>query len=311
MKIFVAGATGVIGRRLVPMLVQAGHRVTAMTRQQERKDRLVAADAEPVVCDVFDATRLRRVVAEAQPDIVIHQLTEIPQAIDPRRYEEQFAGNDRIRIDGTRNLMEAAAAVGAARVVAQSIAFAYAPVGGWVKTEDDPLYADSPEPFRRSVEALRTLESAVTDREGIDGVVLRYGLFYGAASAYAPDGHFAELVRRRRLPIVGRGDAVASFIHIEDAASATVAALEGPPGVYNVVDDEPAPTREWLPAYAEALGASRPRRVPAFLVRMAGGTYVAYLTTQMRGASNARAKRELEWVPKYRTWRLGFREALG
>src|SRR5712691_3274250 len=189
MRIFVAGATGVIGRRLVPMLVEAGH----------------------------DVTRLLRVVADAKPDVVIHQLTDIPQTIDPRKYEEQFAGNDRIRVDGTRNLVEAAAGAGASRVIAQSIAFAYAPVGGWVKTEDDPLYADSPGPFRRGVGALQTLESLVMDREGIDGVVLRYGFFYGPGTAYAPNGHFAQLVRRRRLPIVGRGDAVASFVHVEDA----------------------------------------------------------------------------------------------
>ncbi len=293
MRIFVAGATGVIGRRLVPMLVERGHDVVGMTRSEERGDALRAAGAQPVVCDVYDADRLKAVIVEARPDALMHELTDIPPDIDPRKYAEQFAGNDRVRTDGTRNLMEAAASAGVSRVIAQSISIAYAPVGGWVKTEEDPLYDDAPMPFRRSVEALHGLESAVTGHPGIGGVALRYGLFYGPGTAYASDGHLAGLTRRRNLPIVGRGDAVTSFIHIDDAATATVAALSGPPGIYNVVDDEPAPAREWLPAYAEAIDAPPPRRVPALVVRLVGGSYTPFITTQMRGSANAKAKREL------------------
>ncbi len=311
MRIFVAGATGVIGRRLVPMLLEGNHNVVGMTRSQERAEALRKAGAKPVVCDVYDADRLKTAIVEAGAEVVIHELTDIPQAIDPRKYAEQFAGNDRVRTEGTRNLMEAAASAGVSRVIAQSISIAYAPVGGWVKTEDDALYDDAPMPFRRSVDALHALESEVTGRREIDGVVLRYGLLYGPGTAYASDGHLAGLVRQRKLPIVGRGDAVTSFVHVDDAASATVAALEGPPGIYNIVDDEPAPAREWVPAFAEALGAPRPRRVPTFVVRLVGGSYTVFVTTQMRGAANARAKRELAWAPRYPTWREGFRIYLG
>jgi nucleoside-diphosphate-sugar epimerase len=196
-------------------------------------------------------------------------------------------------------------------VVAQSIAFAYAPTGSGPKREDDPLYLEAPQPFRRSVMAIRDLEEAVTRTDGIEGVVLRYGFFYGPGTAFARDGSIADQVRRRRFPIVGGGGGVYSFIELGDAASATVAALTGPVGVFNVVDDDPAPVREWVPFYAEVLGAGRPFRVPAFVGRIAGGPLTVYYMTMVRGAGNERATRELAWSPRYPSWRQGFREALG
>lgn len=304
MRIFFAGATGAIGRPLVPMLVEAGHHVTAITRSEPKLESLRAAGAEPFVCDAFDAERLRKIVADARPEILIHQLTDLPPTLDPdpARFEEQFAGNNRIRQEGTANLVDAAASAGVGRIIAQSIAFVYAPVGDAVKTEDDPLFDDAPLPFRQSVEAVRALESAVLDREGIDGVVLRYGYFYGPGTFYASDGSIADLVRRGELPIE-EGEDLTSFIHVEDAATATLLALDGPPGIYNVVDDEPARQTEWLPVYAEALGAPQPKIAPTSNSEGAD--------TYDRGASNAKAKRLLGWTPRYPSWRDGFRVALG
>jgi nucleoside-diphosphate-sugar epimerase len=311
-KVFFAGATGALGRRLLPLLIQAGHEVTAMTRSEARIERLRSSGATPVVCDVFDADALRDAVVAASPQVVLHELTDLPPNIDPRKADEQTAGNDRIRTEGTRNLVSAALAAGASRMVAQSIAFAYAPAGDPVKNEDDPLFDKAPWPFSRSVEALHELEGAVTQTEGIDGLVLRYGFFYGPGTGYAPDAYWADQVRGRRFPIVGSGDGIFSYIHIDDAAAATLAAVErGRPGIYNVVDDDPAPVREWLPIYAEILGAKKPRRVPAFIARFVAGKYAVMLATQLRGASNAKAKQELGWTPRYASWRQGFREALG
>jgi nucleoside-diphosphate-sugar epimerase len=311
-RVFLAGATGVIGRRLLPRLLEAGHDVTAMTRREDRATVLREAGAVPAVCDVFDAERLREAVQRAQPDVVLHELTDLPQALDPRKMEVQLAGNDRIRTEGTRNLVAAAVAAGAHRMVAQSIAFAYAPAGEGLKREEDALWDDAPWPWSRSVNALRELDAAVTGTEGIDGLVLRYGWFYGAGSSYARDGFFGDQVRKRRFPVVGRGSGVFSFIHVDDAADATVAAVErGAPGIYNIVDDEPAPMREWLPVYAEAIGAKPPRRVPRFLARLIAGQYAVSLATDLRGASNERAKAELGWTPSHASWRQGFRDSLG
>jgi 2-alkyl-3-oxoalkanoate reductase len=311
MKVFVAGATGVIGRRLVPMLVERGHEVTAMTRSPEKADEIRAMRAAPAIRDVFDAEGLRAEIAGAAPDAIVHELTDLPPNVDPRKAAEQLEGNDRIREEGTRNLVDAALAAGVRRMIAQSIAFVYA-FGGGLKTEDDPLFDDAPFPWSRAVRSVHALEDAVTKTEGLEGIVLRYGFFYGPGSSYAPGGHWAREVGRRRFPIVGKGSGVFSFIHIDDAAAATAAALEhGPPGIYNVVDDEPAPLREWLPLYAEALGAKKPLRVPKLLARLAAGRYTTQMATGLSGASNARAKNELGWQPRYSSWRQGFREALG
>jgi nucleoside-diphosphate-sugar epimerase len=311
-RVFVAGASGVIGRRLVPMLLERGHHVTGMTRSAEHAERLRVSGAEPAVCDVFDADDLRAKVGAASPEVVVHELTDLPAALNPRRVGEQLAGNNRVRDEGTRNLVAATLAAGGRRMVAQSIAFAYPHAGEGLKTESDPLFDDAPAPWSEMVAALHVLEDAVTKTDGLEGFVLRYGFFYGPGSAYDSNGYYAREVRRRRFPIVGRGGGVFSFIHVDDAAAATVAAVErGASGVYNVVDDEPAPLREWLPAYAEALGAKKPRRVPKWIARIAAGVYMTQLATELRGASNARAKAELGWEPRHPTWRQGFREALG
>jgi nucleoside-diphosphate-sugar epimerase len=300
MRVFVAGATGVIGRRLVPVLVAAGHQVTGLTRSPGKASLLREMGAEPAVCDVYDAGALRAVVSAAQPEAVVHQLTDLPPDIDPRRAEEAYARNDRVRTEGTRNLVAATLAAGAGRMVAQSVAFAYEPSGGPLKDERDPLFDAAPPPFDRSVAALHVLEDEVTKTEGLDGLVLRYGFFYGPGSSYASDGYSAAQVRRRRFPLVGKGSGIFSFIHVDDAASAAVAALaRGAPGVYNVVDDDPAPAREWLPHYAQALGARRPRRVPRWIGRLAAGSFAVMLMNDLRGASNARAKAELGWQPRW------------
>ena len=307
-----AGATGAIGRRLLPMLVEAGHQVTGMTRSEGKLDSLRAAGAEAAVCDVFDADALAGVVAAASPEVVVHELTDLPTNLDPRKMAKQLEGNDRIRVEGTRNLVAAGVAAGARRMVAQSIAFAYAPAGSRVKREDEPLWESAPFPWSRTVEALHELERAVTETKGLEGIVLRYGFFYGPGTSYAGDGYFAVEARKRRLPVVGKGTGMFSFIHIDDAAAATVAAVErGAPGIYNVVDDEPAAMRDWVPAYAEAMGAKKPFRIPRFVARVVAGSYTTGMATELRGASNERAKRELGWTPRYPSWRTGFREALG
>lgn len=258
MKVFLAGASGVIGRPLVPQLVGDGHEVTAMTRSAEKADGLRERGAEPVVCDALDAEALAHAVVEAAPDAIIDHLTDLPRAINPRRAEQDFAANDRLRVEGTANLVAAARAAGTRRIVAQSVAFFYAPGPDTPNGEDDPLHTDAPAPFDRSVSALIALEQGVTRTEGLEGVVLRFGFWYGRGTAYASDGSIADQVRKRRYPVVGRGSGVFSFVHLDDVAAATLAALEAPPGIYNVSDDHPAPAREWLPAYAEALGAPAP-----------------------------------------------------
>jgi 2-alkyl-3-oxoalkanoate reductase len=293
------------------MLLEAGHEVTGMTRSEEKLAALREAGADPVQADVFDLDRFIETVSQSRPDVVVHELTNIPRAVDPRRFREQFANTNRLRIEGTRNVVDAATAAGARRVIAQSIAFAYAPRGGLVKAEEDPLFLEAPQQYLPLVDAIRRLEKTVLETEGIEGVVLRYGYWYGPGTSYAADGSIATQVKRRRFPIVGKGTGCFSFIHIDDAAAATVAAVErGRPGVYNVVDDDPALAREWLPVYADVLGAPAPRRVPAILARLAAGRQAAYVMLQQRGASNQRAKRELGWEPRYPSWRKGFREAL-
>jgi len=312
MRVFLAGATGVIGRRLVPMLVAAGHEVTGTTRSSTKAQELREAGVEPVVVDALDSEALKAAVLKARPEAVIHQLTSIPPRIDPRKLERDFAVNDRLRSRGTRDLVAAAQAAGAKRIVAQSIAFAYLPgPPGTLHTETEVLYLDAPKVFRRSARALHDLECAV---RGAQGTVLRYGYFYGPGSAISSNGSTVADLRRRRLPLVGDGGGVWSFIHVDDAARATVAALalEGSEGrVYNVVDDDPAPVREWLPALANAVGAPRPWRVPAPIARLAAGSYGVTIMTKAQGASNALIKQELGWKPEHASWREGFRTALG
>jgi nucleoside-diphosphate-sugar epimerase len=249
-------------------------------------------------------------VARAEPDVVIHQMTSIPRRTDMKRFDEAFGPTIRLRTEGTDHLVEAARAAGAGRIVAQSFGnWTYARTGGPVKTEEDPFDPDPPASMRRSLEAIRHLESAVLDADGIEGVVLRYANLYGPGTSWSEGGELLELVHRRRLPLIGDGAGVWSFVHVDDAASATVVACHaGAPGVYNVADDEPAPAAVWLPALAEAVGAGPPRRVPAWIGRLAAGEAGVSMFTRIRGASNERAKRELGWRPRHPSWRAGFRE---
>jgi nucleoside-diphosphate-sugar epimerase len=308
MRIFVAGATGAIGRRLIPLLVAGGHDVTGMTRSPDRARGLEASGAAAVVCDVFDREGVTEAVVAARPEVVVHEVTDLPATIRPRRVAQDLAGNDRVRREGTPNLVAAAQAAGAGAFVAQSIAFAYAPDGAPLKDESAPLAVDAPGPWGESVRAVRALETAVLEAQGLRGAVLRYGYLYGPGTAYDPDGgSTAAMVAKRGFPIVGDGNGVFSFVHVDDAARATVAAIEGEVrGALNVVDDEPAALREWLRVYAGALGAKPPRRVPAWLARLVAGPFAVAFATQGRGASNARARSELGWTPAYASWRTGF-----
>jgi nucleoside-diphosphate-sugar epimerase len=309
MRVFVAGASGVIGRPLVRQLLAAGHEVTGMTRRQERATEIRAAGAEAVVCDAFDAEALRETVLAAKPQAVVHALTALPAKFNPR--SDYLTATNRVRAEGTRNLVAAAQAAGARRLVAESVAFFYEPEGDWVKDEEAPLFVDPPGRFVAARDAIAELESTVTGADGLEGIVLRFGWFYGPGTYYDRGGSMADETLKRRNPIVGAGTGTFSFIHVDDAAAAFVAALaHGGPGVYNVVDDEPAALREWLPVYAEALGAKPPRRVPAWLARLLAGPDLASAALEMRGAANAKAKRELGWQPAHPSWRLGFRKSL-
>jgi nucleoside-diphosphate-sugar epimerase len=309
-KVFVAGASGAIGRPLVRQLVAAGHEVTGTTRHERRADEIRTAGATAVVCDAFDADALRAAVVAAGSEVVVNQLTSLPQKYDPRK-SSFYEMTDRLRREGGHNLVEAARAAGARRVLTQSIAFLYAPEGDWTKTEEARPYEDAPGHFRSAVAAMLEHEREVVGSKDFEGLVLRYGQIYGPGTYYARDGHFGREVSRRRFPIVGPGTGLFSFLHSEDAASATVAALDrGEPGIYNVVDDEPAKLRDWLPVYAEALGAKPPRRIPVWLAKLAAGSSVAAMAVQLRGASNAKAKRELGWEPAYPSWRQGFADSL-
>src|SRR4249920_516913 len=306
MRVFVAGASGAIGRPLVRQLVAAGHEVTGMTRREERAEEIRAAGATPVRCNVFSPDEVEKALQEAAPEVVVNELTSLPQAYNPRK-ASFYAETDRLRREGGHNLVEAARKAGARRFLTQSIAFLYAPEGDWVKDEEGRLFDDAPGHFGGAVEAMLGHESEVVECPDFEGLVLRYGQFYGPGTYYAADGHLGHEVRRRRFPVVGPGTGTFSFLHVEDAAGATVAALgAGPAGVYNVVDDEPAPLHEWLPLYAEALGAKPPRRVPVWLAKLVAGSSVAQMAVGLRGASNAKAKRELGWQPRYASWREGF-----
>jgi nucleoside-diphosphate-sugar epimerase len=307
-RVFVAGASGAIGRPLVRQLLEAGHDVTGMTRREEHAAAIRDTGADASVCDVFDREALIEAVIAAQPDVVVHELTSLPPRIDPRR-ADTYPATNRLRTEGTSTLIEAARAAGAGRFVAQSVAFVYEPVGPRVVDERAPVIEDASGHLGEAMRAVLDCERQVL---AIDGLVLRYGYFYGPGTSFERDGTMAEDIRRRRFPIVGSGQGTMSFVHIDDAAEATVAACErGEPGIYNVCDDDPAPMREWIPVYAAAIVASRPLRVPRWVVRLAAGKTIARLTTEMRGASNEKAKRELGWLPRHPSWRQGFAEALG
>jgi len=315
MKILVAGATGALGKQLVPRLVAAGHEVVGMTRSESKRDTLRAMGATPVVADALDPDQVARAVAEASPEAIIHQLTALSGRLDMRRFDRAFAETNRLRTEGTDHLLSAGRVVGVRRFLAQSFAgWPYAREGAAVKDEQEPFDPNPPEALREGLAAIRHLEEAVIGAEWTEGIVLRYGGFYGPGTSFAtrPPGEHVEMIRRRRFPIVGDGAGVWSFIHIEDAADATVAAVEqGGRGIYNIVDDEPAPVSQSLPAAAAAVGARRPRRVPRWVGRLAAGEAATIMMTEVRGASNAKAKRELGWRPRHPSWRQGFADGLG
>jgi nucleoside-diphosphate-sugar epimerase len=301
MRIFLAGATGAIGRPLVAQLVVAGHQVTATTRSEDKVPTLWNLGARPVVVDALDAAAIGDAIARAEPEVVIHQLTAITGVTDLKHFDREFAATNRLRTEGTDHLLAAARATGVRRVIAQSFTgWPNSRVGGPVKTETDPLDPNPPKQQRQSLAAIGYLERAVLAAP-MESLVLRYGTFYG----HGVSSELFELIRARRLPIAGDGGAVWSWIHIDDAAAATVAALDHGSGIYNIVDDDPTPVRDLLPRVAEILGAKPPRRVPVWLARLLAGEVGVSMLTQVRGSANAKARRELEWAPRWTTWRDG------
>jgi nucleoside-diphosphate-sugar epimerase len=305
MRVLVVGASGAIGARLVPQLVDRGHEVIGTFRSAGNAGRVRALGAEPVALDLLSARAVRQAVLENEPEAIIHQATALADVRFGRSLDRSFAPTNRLRTEGTDVLLAAAREAGVRRFVAQSFAsYRYAREGGPVKTEDDPLDPSPPAMARETNAAMRHLDQAVTEAGGI---ALRYGGFYGAAS----DG-LVKPVRKRQFPIIGSGGGVSSFIHLDDAAAATVLALEhGRAGIYNIVDDEPAPMRDWLPALASALGARPPRHIPEWLAGLVAGQGMVMMAVGSRGASNARAKRELGWTLCYPSWRQGFTAAYG
>ena len=320
MKVFVAGATGVLGRVLVPQLVARGHEVVGMTRSASKQDLVRGLGARPALADALDPDAVARAVASAEPEVIVHELTALsgPMSLRDARHPDRSSAatmTNRLRTEGTDHLLAAGRAAGARRFVAQSFAaFRFARAGGPVLTEADPLDPDPPAALRAPLVGILHLERAVTTIEWGEGLVLRYGGFYGPGTAIsrAADAVMAAPIRKRRFPIIGAGGGVFSHVHIDDAATATAIAVErGRPGVYNVVDDDPAPVREWLPVLAGALEAKPPRRIPRWLGRLAAGEMATVMMTEVRGASNAKAKRELGWQPRYPSWRQGFAHGLG
>jgi 2-alkyl-3-oxoalkanoate reductase len=313
MKVFVAGASGVVGRRLVPQLVAGGYEVVAMTRNEETAGRLRAAGAQPVVADALDREGVLRAVTRARPEVLIHQLTALTGVTSFKRFDKEFAATNLLRTEGTDHLVEAAVAAGTRRIVAQSYGnWNYARTGTGLKSEEDALDPRPPANQVESMAAIRYLEEKVLNTPGIAGVALRYANFYGPGTTFDPASEFAALIRKGRLPIIGDGDGVWAFVHVDDAASAAIAAMDhGEPGIYNIVDDEPAPVFRWLPELAGVLGGRTPRRVPVWLGRLAAGEVGVSMMTQIRGTSNAKAKAQLGWAPRYADYRVGFRTALG
>jgi 2-alkyl-3-oxoalkanoate reductase len=303
MRVLVVGATGAIGQQLVPQLIAAGHQVTATTRSPAKADGLRASGAQPMVLDGLDGTAVGETVATAEPEVIVHEMTAIPQQLNLRKFDHVFATTNKLRTTALDHLLAAAAAVGVRRFIAQSYAgWPNARTGGPVKTEEDPLDERPPAQMRASLDAIRYLERAVTSAP-LEGLALRYGNLYGPVSS----DMFVRMLKRRQVPLIGNGAGVWSFLHVTDAAAATVAAVQaGSAGIYNVVDDEPAPVAEWLPVVARAVGAKPPLRLPGWLGRLAAGDAGLSMMTQVRGSSNAKAKRELGWQPIWPTWRDGF-----
>jgi nucleoside-diphosphate-sugar epimerase len=310
MLVFIAGATGAVGRRLIPLLVSAGHSVVGLTHTPAKAGMITAFGGKAVVADGLDERAIGEAVASSEPDVVVHEMTDLKDASDLRHFDRAFASSNRLRTEGTDILMTAARDAGVKRFVAQSFCgWPYARVDGPIKSEADPLDPGPPRELRHSLDAIEHLEQVVTHASGPEGIVLRYGAFYGTDTGLF-DGPMIDQIRARRAPLIGDGEGWWSFLHIDDAAAATAAAIErGRAGsVYNIVDDEPAPAREWLPALARMLGAKPPFHVPPWIARILAGEHIVMMMTQNRAGSNAKAKRELGWQPAHASWRDGFAE---
>jgi nucleoside-diphosphate-sugar epimerase len=315
MKIFIAGATGALGRQLLPRLVERGHEVAGMTRSDAKQQLVSDLGGQPVIADALDPGSVTEAVTRYEPEAIVHQLTSIPRAPDMRHFARDFAQTNRLRTEGTDHLLAAGRAAGVRRFVAQSYAAGvFARRGGPVKSEEDPLDSSPPDQVRATIEAIRHVEDSVTGADWTEGVALRYGYFYGPGTTLSlgPEGTLVQAIRKRQLPLVGDAQGMWPFIHVEDAAEATVNAIEGRGrGVFNVVDDEPAAVADWLPAAAEAVGAPAPWRVPRWLGRLFAGEFATVMMTEARGASNAKAKQQLAWAPRHASWREGFATGLG
>lgn len=304
MRVLVAGATGAIGRPLVTQLLAAGHDVSALVRDEQKAALVRAAGVQPQIADVFDPISVQRAALAARPEVVIGQLTALPKQMDIRRYEVALQATNRLRRESTPHLIDAARQAGARRLIVQSISFITTPSGSRIHDEDAPTYDDAPRAFRETVAAAVAMERATLDADDLEPVVLRYGFLYGPGTYYAPGGANAMGIKARRIPLVGDGAGVTSFIHVDDAASATLTALgDGRPGLYNVTDDAPADARDWLPLAANALDAKPPRRVPAPVARLLAGAHVVHFATTLRGNSNARFKSTFDWAPRRASWR--------
>ena len=308
MRVLVAGATGAVGNRLVPALLQAGHQVTGTTRSAQKAAVLESQGAVPVVLDAFDGNAVMHAVRDARPEAIVHQLTSIPDSVDMRRFDRDFALTNRLRTEGLDTFIAAAKAAGVPRFVAQSFTgWPNERSGNRPKTEDDPLDPQPAPALRTTLDGIRHVERTVAGDRDLHGMALRYGFFYGPGTSFAPGGSVHDAVKAGRMPVVGGGTGVWSFLHIDDAAAATVAALErGEPGVYNIVDDEPAPVHQWLPYLAKVLQARTPMRIPAWIARPLIGKAGLSMMTDVRGSSNAKARTTLGWQPRYASWRDGF-----
>ena len=313
MKVFVAGSTGAIGKSLVPLLLKSGHQVVALSQTSQKAKELEAFGAKVAISDAFDKVRLTTAIKKIEPEIIIHQLTAIPSNTSFKKFDEQFALTNRLRTEVTDTLLEVSRLVGARRFITQSFCgWPFAREGGPIKTEEDPLDPNPPASFKKTLAAISYLEEAVGKATDLEALALRYGFFYGPGTSIAKNGAVVELIRNRQIPIVGDGAGIWSFIHIQDAARATVAAVSrGVPGIYNIVDDEPAAVSTWLPFLADTVGAKPPWRLPVWLAGLAIGEGGVSMMTKIRGGSNMKAKRELGWQPIYPSWRRGFVEGLG
>jgi nucleoside-diphosphate-sugar epimerase len=311
MKIFVAGASGAVGRRLIPRLVARGHSVAGLTHTPQKSELVRNLGAEPMVANGLDGEAIHATVAAAAPDVIVHEMTDLKGVSDLRKFDRLFAMSNRLRTEGTDHLMAAARAAGVKRLVAQSYCgWPYARDGGPVKNETDPLDPEPPDELRRTLDAIRHVEATVAEARDLKGLVLRYGAFYGEGTGLF-DGPVIAQVRGRRFPMIGGGEGWWSFVHIDDAAEATALAVEhGQGGVYNIVDDDPAPVREWLPALAKMLGAKPPFSLPAWLGRVVAGEHIVSMMTRIRAGSNSKAKEKLGWRPAHSSWRQGFAEVI-